>query len=104
VLAVAASDAEQAALAALAGLREQRPAVEWDRLLFSAKESAYKSWFPLTGTWLDFEQVQIDFRLDRNAFTAHLAVTDPWLRRLPGRWAWGDGLLVTAVVVPAPRR
>ena len=30
------------------------PAVSWDRLLFSAKESVYKAWFPLTLRWLDF--------------------------------------------------
>src|SRR5262249_13332380 len=34
--------------AALARLRARQPAVSWDRLLFSAKESVYKAWFPLT--------------------------------------------------------
>jgi len=28
------------------------PGPSWDRLLFSAKESVYKAWFPLTGRWL----------------------------------------------------
>ncbi len=30
-------------------LARSRPSVHWDRLLFSAKESVYKAWFPLTG-------------------------------------------------------
>jgi 4'-phosphopantetheinyl transferase EntD len=28
------------------------PGPRWDLLLFSAKESVYKAWFPLTGRWL----------------------------------------------------
>jgi len=31
------------------------PDVHWDRLLFSAKESVYKEWFPLAKRWLGFE-------------------------------------------------
>ena len=34
-------------------------AVCWDRLLFSAKETVYKAWFPLTHRWLGFEQASI---------------------------------------------
>ncbi|GHF41948.1 hypothetical protein GCM10010218_23770 [Streptomyces mashuensis] len=37
---------ERARLRELARLRDD---VSWDRLLFSAKESAYKAWYPLTG-------------------------------------------------------
>lgn len=33
----------------------------WDRLLFSAKESVYKAWFPMTGRWLDFSEAVLDF-------------------------------------------
>ncbi len=35
------------------------PGPSWDRLLFSAKESVYKAWFPLTGRWLGFEEAAI---------------------------------------------
>ncbi|MGH3626081.1 MAG: transposase family protein, partial [Sciscionella sp.] len=42
---------ERAELARLAG---PRPVVPWDWLLFSAKESVYKAWAPLAGTFLDF--------------------------------------------------
>jgi 4'-phosphopantetheinyl transferase EntD len=31
------------------------PDVRWDRLLFSAKESVYKAWYPLAKSWLGFE-------------------------------------------------
>ncbi|MEV6116302.1 4'-phosphopantetheinyl transferase superfamily protein [Streptomyces sp. NPDC052109] len=35
------------------------PGGHWDRLLFSAKESVYKAWFPLTGRRLDLDQCAI---------------------------------------------
>jgi 4'-phosphopantetheinyl transferase EntD len=35
------------------------PEVHWDRLLFCAKESVYKTWFPLAGSWLGFEDALI---------------------------------------------
>ncbi|MFE3270055.1 4'-phosphopantetheinyl transferase [Streptomyces sp. NPDC059215] len=41
-------------------LAERDPSVHWDRLLFSAKESVYKAWFPLMGQWLDFLEADID--------------------------------------------
>ena len=46
----------------LAELTELDPHVAWDRVLFSAKESIYKAWFPLTGRWLGYEDaiVRID--------------------------------------------
>ncbi len=40
-------------------LAAARPEVSWDRLLFSAKESVYKTWFPLTGRWLGFEDAEL---------------------------------------------
>jgi hypothetical protein len=36
----------------LARLRADHPWVCWDRLLFSAKESVYKAWYPLARRWL----------------------------------------------------
>jgi 4'-phosphopantetheinyl transferase EntD len=35
------------------------PGPRWDLLLFSAKESVYKAWFPLTGRWLGFEDAEL---------------------------------------------
>ncbi|MGP2439907.1 4'-phosphopantetheinyl transferase family protein [Streptomyces sp. JW3] len=107
VLSAVALPAEQARLARLAAAR---PQVHWDRLLFSAKESVYKAWFPLTGKWLDFSEADIEFTEDpggpgRGTFRAALLVPGPEVgrRRLDqfdGRWAARDGLLVTAVTVP----
>ncbi|MCM3886560.1 4'-phosphopantetheinyl transferase superfamily protein [Frankia sp. R82] len=43
----------------LTSLIASRPGVRWDRLLFSAKESVYKAWFPLAGRWLGFEDAAL---------------------------------------------
>jgi 4'-phosphopantetheinyl transferase EntD len=43
----------------LGGLAAAGP--RWDLLLFSAKESVYKAWFPLTGRWLGFEDAELTF-------------------------------------------
>ncbi|WP_163550225.1 4'-phosphopantetheinyl transferase family protein [Candidatus Frankia nodulisporulans] len=55
----------------LAALTASHPAVRWDRLLFSAKESVYKAWFPLAQRWLGFE----DAHLSLEPGTAPLAQT-----------------------------
>ncbi|CAL9376700.1 4'-phosphopantetheinyl transferase superfamily protein [Streptomyces sp. Tu 3180] len=91
-------------------LSAERPAVHWDRLLFSAKESVYKAWFPLTGKWLDFLEADIEFFGDpgertRGGFRATLLVPGPRVgdRRLghfDGRWTTAGGLVTTAVAVP----
>jgi 4'-phosphopantetheinyl transferase EntD len=83
------------------------PDVHWDRLLFSAKESVYKTWFPLTGRWLDFGECAITPDPERGTFTADLKVPGPVvggvrLDRFHGRWRVRHGLVVTAVVIPAP--
>ena len=39
----------------LAKLACAYPATHWGRVLFSAKEAVYKTWYPLTGRWLGFE-------------------------------------------------
>ncbi|MFE2519054.1 4'-phosphopantetheinyl transferase family protein [Streptomyces mirabilis] len=92
-------------------LAAQQPAVHWDRLLFSAKESVYKAWFPLTGKWLGFEEADIEVHADPGAvhcghFRAELLVPGPLVggRRLGhfrGRWTVGQGLVATAVMIPA---
>jgi 4'-phosphopantetheinyl transferase EntD len=86
------------------------PGVHWDRLLFSAKESVYKTWFPLARCWLGFEEAEIGFRPGedpaRGTFTAEvltpgMAVGGRPVRLLEGRYAVGGGLLVTAITLPA---
>ncbi|WP_030267246.1 4'-phosphopantetheinyl transferase family protein [Streptomyces sp. NRRL B-24484] len=92
--------------ARLSGLTARRPEICWDRLLFSAKESVYKAWFPLTHQWLDFEEASITIDPDAGTFRARLLVPGPVVAgaRLPGfdgRWLVGNGLLLTAITVTA---
>jgi 4'-phosphopantetheinyl transferase EntD len=82
-----------------------RPGVHWDRLLFCAKESVYKTWFPLTGRWLDFDAAEVSFNISRGTFTARLlvpgvVVADAPVRVLHGRWLASRGLLLAAITVP----
>ena len=96
-----------------ARLQALPPGPHWDRLLFSAKESVYKTWFPLAGRWLGFEDADITFEPGtdplRGGFVARLLVADrpivagAPLTTLPGRYAVGGGLLATAIALPAAR-
>jgi 4'-phosphopantetheinyl transferase EntD len=46
--------------------------IAWNKLLFCAKESVYKAWFPLTREWLDFHDISITFAPDRARFQARI--------------------------------
>ncbi|MFG2193342.1 4'-phosphopantetheinyl transferase [Streptomyces sp. NPDC048639] len=81
-----------------------RPQLCWDRMLFSAKEAVFKVWYPLTGQRLTFRDAEIVFDPSAGTFTAHLRESGAARRfpsGLPGRWLARDGLLVTAITVPA---
>lgn len=89
--------------------------IHWDRVLFSAKESVFKTWYPVTGIELDF--IEADMTFHRTAdpdgdtrphggtaaegtFTARLLLTDPALpTTLTGRWRIEDDIVATAVLV-----
>lgn len=78
----------------------------WDRLIFSAKESIYKAWFPLTRRWLDFGEAVVTPDPYAGTFTARLLVPGPVVggERLPGfsgRWIVENGLVATAIAVLA---
>lgn len=81
--------------------------VHWDRLLFSAKESVYKAWFPLTRRRLGFDGADIEFRRDggavpRGTFTARLLTSAPMAPQVfEGRWLTRAGIVLTAIAVPA---
>jgi 4'-phosphopantetheinyl transferase EntD len=81
------------------------PQVCWDTLLFSAKESAYKAWFTLTGTALGFEDLAVSEpaggRLTVRVLAPELRGARPSPETLEGGWLTGHGLIVTAVAVPA---
>jgi 4'-phosphopantetheinyl transferase EntD len=99
VLALVALASERRRLAELAA---GRPAVCWDRLLFSAKESVYKAWYPLTGRWLDFREADVVFDAAAGTFAATVLVDAPAAyATFTGRYATSGGLLVTATTVPA---
>ncbi|MEU6534785.1 4'-phosphopantetheinyl transferase superfamily protein [Streptomyces sp. NPDC047000] len=100
----------------LRGLTERRPEIHWNRILFSAKESVYKAWYPLAGKWLDFTEA--DIVLDPGPETAPGAAGAPSGRLratllvpgpvvdgravgvFEGRWQVARGIVTTAVTVP----
>ncbi|WP_406486388.1 4'-phosphopantetheinyl transferase [Streptomyces sp. NBC_01563] len=87
-------------LSCLRTLNSIRPDIHWDRLMFSAKESVYKAWFPITKKWLGFRDAVIVISQD-GTFTARLLPSDSPFDQLDGRWAVEEGLVATSVVVPA---
>ncbi|PRY34594.1 4'-phosphopantetheinyl transferase family protein [Umezawaea tangerina] len=93
-------------LARMDGLRAAGDKVSWDRLLFSAKESVYKAWFPLTRLWLGFEDADVTIDPDAGTFTARILVEAPIVDGEPltgftGRWLARDGFVITSIAVPA---
>ncbi|WP_175412557.1 4'-phosphopantetheinyl transferase [Streptomyces sp. TRM64462] len=81
--------------------------IAWDRILFSAKESVYKAWFPVARTWLNFEDAAVTLRPD-GTFTARILIPGPTLLGRPltgfsGRWAADEDHVLTAIVVERER-
>jgi len=82
------------------------PGICWDRILFCAKESTYKAWYPLTSRWLDFSEARITIDPDAGTFTSHLLVPGPTvggrsIDGFDGRWLVDRGLILTTIVVAA---
>jgi 4'-phosphopantetheinyl transferase EntD len=92
-------------------LAHREPGIHWDRLLFSAKESVYKAWFPLAQVGLDFVDMRLTFHPQGRSFTAsvlaeeraavgELGVGDTEIPcEFTGRWAVERGFIITAVSV-----
>lgn len=104
VLDAIALDEEKIMLAALAAGRQ---AYSWDRVLFCAKETVYKAWFPLTHRWLGFKDAAIRIDPAERTFSAHLRVTgktssDGILTSFDGRWMIDNRLVLTAITLPRP--
>ena len=99
-----------AELALLRDLKAAAPTTCWDRLLFSAKESVYKAWFPLTRRWLSFKDAEITFNATESnptEGTVHARLRVPTqlddgsdLRGLTGRWLACSELVATVIMVP----
>jgi 4'-phosphopantetheinyl transferase EntD len=82
------------------------PHIHCDRLLFSAKEAAYKAWFTLTERTLDLEEIAVTIGVAKRLFHASLPVdgraallAGKRLSSLSGRWLIHDGLILTTVVL-----
>jgi 4'-phosphopantetheinyl transferase EntD len=91
---------------ALRELAAEHPDVHWDRLLFSAKESVYKAWFPLAKRWLGFEDASLLIDPSAGTYEARLLVAGPSLNDGPlvgfsGRFAVGEGIIVAAIALTA---
>ena len=92
--------------AAVQKLHRSGPAGLWERVIFSAKESVYKAWYPLEGRWLDFEEVRISLHQDSH-LAGTFAVTllaDPqgssrWEELAEGRWMADERFVATALVL-----
>lgn len=99
----------------IAGMEERRwieahagSRAHWDRLLFSAKESVYKAWFPLMRCRLTFDAVRIVFSPETASFRAVFlrgpaVVRGQPLDHIEGRYARLAAHVVTAVSIPSGR-
>jgi 4'-phosphopantetheinyl transferase EntD len=91
--------------AMLAALTAERDDIAWDRVLFSAKESVFKAWFPLAQRWLGFEECRVELDVD-GSVRASLLVPGPVVDGvrigvLHGRWRALRTHVGTAIIVPA---
>lgn len=85
----------------LAELRRRHQG-HWDRLLFTIKESVYKTWFPLAERWLDFAEASVRIEPATGTFRAELLVPPPdgtELTAFAGRFAQNQELVVSAIVL-----
>lgn len=108
----------------IAELTAAHDAVHWDRLLFCAKETVYKAWFPLMRRWLGFHDAAVTIgpiaahpgtanpgAIDpvEGTFSARLLVVGPTvaghvLTEFDGRWLMSDSLVFTAISIPAAHK
>ena len=80
--------------------------IAWDKVLFCAKESVYKAWFPLAERWLGFEDAHVSFDPDAGTFEARLLtpldIGGRRIDRIDGRMRIAGGFVLTFVSIPAP--
>ena len=99
------TEAERNRLARLSGL----PAGLWAMLVFCAKESTYKCFYPVARMHLDFHDVEIDPDPKAGTFTARVlrargtagGAADPPIRSMRGRFAWTDAHVFAGVTLTA---
>lgn len=88
----------------LRALARIRPEVHWPTVMFSAKETVYKAWYPLTGRWLGFRDARLTFDPSAGTYRARLMVPGPVvdgaaLGWFTGHWTVRDGLVLTAIAL-----
>jgi 4'-phosphopantetheinyl transferase EntD len=95
---------ELAALRALPG----RSAERWGAVVFSAKETLYKAYFPITGVFIGFRDAEIALfpeLEDAGRFEARLVRRDApdaaGQRAFAGRYACDGSRVLTGLVIPA---
>lgn len=84
---------------ALTDLASTTAGPAWDRLLFSAKESVYKAWYPFTHRFLHFHEMSLELAPDGTFIARVLVPAPPELACVRGLWATGHGHVVTAVAI-----
>jgi 4'-phosphopantetheinyl transferase EntD len=80
--------------------------IHWDRILFSAKESVYKAWYPMAKRWLGFKDALVTVQPESGAFHARLLGAGPAVggqsaTSFHGRYLVENGLVITAVSLSA---
>jgi 4'-phosphopantetheinyl transferase EntD len=73
--------------------------IHWDRIMFSAKETVYKVWYPLSQERLTFDDASIVVRPD-GTFSAEL-INRSTTRVLHGKWLVDRHFICTAIELPA---
>ena len=84
------------------------PTLPWELLLFSAKESVFKAWYPLVGTWLGFRYARIEFDVALRAFRALILPDAPGAgddvpREFEGRFCVSERHVLTGAFIAATR-
>jgi 4'-phosphopantetheinyl transferase EntD len=82
---------------------EELPGDHWGTLVFSAKESVYKTWYPVAQRWLDYQDAELTIEPERGCFSARILLAGagaafPW-NPLPGRFAVDDERIYTAIAI-----
>jgi 4'-phosphopantetheinyl transferase EntD len=89
-------------------LSSRSPGPHWETIMFSAKEAVYKAWYPVTHEWLGFDDITVCISPGEGLLTAEVRGTASpgdgsanrrFPRRFHGRFAVGDDLVLTSIVL-----
>jgi 4'-phosphopantetheinyl transferase EntD len=83
----------------LTALAAEYPKIHWGRLVFSAKESVYKAWFPVARRWLGFGEASVEFAPDDGTFSVRIHQSGAPITAMTGRWVVESGFVLTAITL-----